>query len=148
MLLRTRLLSLPGVSNVASSAVPMVGLAAVVTAALAVAGCTQTAKSSIGPRATMVHVAKQVQSCWFAKKGGDPALNGYVMAPEVNSHTGKPRILIVPKNNPGGLPKLVAQAETSQGQTSFTTFGPLLATADGPRLDASLRAWSRGSKTC
>ena len=112
------------------------------------AACTQTSKPSIGPQATMVHVAKQVQACWFARNGGDPALKGYTMAPEVNSYTGKPRILIVPKSDPGGLPKLVAQAESSQGRTTFTTFGPLLATSDGPRLDASLRAWSRGSTTC
>ena len=118
------------------------------TAVAALTACTQTAKTGLTPRTTMVHVAKQVQNRWFVKNGGDPALKGYAMAPEVNSYSGKPRILIVPKSNPGGLPKLVAQAETSQGRTSFTTFGPLLATADGPRLDASLRAWSRGSKTC
>ena len=116
--------------------------------ALTVTACTQTSKPALGPKGTMVNVARQVQNCWFARGGGDPALKDYTMAPEVNSHTGKPRILIVPKNNPGGLPKLVAQAETSQGRTSFTTFGPLLATADGPRLDASLRAWARGSTTC
>ena len=124
-------------------------LCLVATGFTALAACTQTGKSSLTPRSTMVHVAKQTQACWFAKgTAADPALKGYIMAPEVNSHTGKPRILIVPKNDPGGLPKLVTQAETLQGRTSFTTFGPLLATADGPRLDASLRAESRGSKTC
>ena len=116
--------------------------------ALAVSGCTQTSKPGLGPKSTMVNVARQVQNCWFAKNGGDPALKDYTMAPEVNSHTGKPRILIVPKNDPGGLPKLVAQAERRQDSTSFTTFGPLLGTADGPRLDASLRAWARGSTPC
>ena len=116
--------------------------------ALSVSGCTQTSKPGLGPKSTMVNVARQVQNCWFAKNGGDPALKDYTMAPEVNSHTGKPRILIVPKSDPGGLPKLVAQAERSQDSTSFTTFGPLLGTADGPRLDASLRAWARGSTTC
>ena len=120
--------------------------------ALLATACTQTSKPGPGPKATMVNVARQVQTCWFASGGGggrvDPALKGFTMAPEVNSHTGKPRILIVPKDNPGGLPKLVAQAETSQGRTNFTTFGPLLATPDGPRLDASLRAWARGSTTC
>jgi len=111
------------------------------------AACSQTTKKQeSSPQSTMVGVAKQVQSCWFAKK--DPALKGYTMAPEINSYTGKPRILIVPKNNPGGLPKLVAQAERLNGRTNFTTFGPLLSSAAGPRLDASLRAWAQGSRTC
>jgi hypothetical protein len=94
----------------------------------------------------MVHVAKQVQACWFVKD--DPALKGYKMAPEINSYAGKPRILIVPRSNPAGLPELVAQAERINGRTTFTSFGPLLKTKDGPRLDASLRAWARGSHTC
>ena len=94
----------------------------------------------------MVGVAKQAQACWFKRK--DPALRPYKLAAEVNSYSGKPRILIVPRNNPGGLPKLVAQAERKSGQTVFTSFGPLLQTKDGPRLNANLRAWARGSKTC
>ena len=117
-----------------------------VTAALALTACSQTTKPDDTPRTTMVRVAKQVQACWFAKK--DPAMKGFTMAPEVNSYTGKPRILIVPKSNPGGLPKLVAQAETQNGRTIFVTFGPLLSTADGPRLEASLRKWAQGSETC
>ncbi|MEP1207903.1 MAG: hypothetical protein ABJM29_18925 [Rhizobiaceae bacterium] len=114
---------------------------------IALAACTQTTRQeTTSPRATMVNVAKQVQACWFAKN--DPAMKGYTLAPEINSYTGKPRILIVPKSNPGGLPKLVAQAERKNGRTSFTTFGPLLSTSDGPRLNASLRAWSQGARTC
>lgn len=115
---------------------------------LALAACSQTTKQEKdrSPRSTMVHVAKQVQACWFAKN--DPAMNGFTLAPEVNSYSGKPRILIVPKNNPGGLPKLVAQAERQNGRTNFTAFGPLLTTADGPRLEASLRSWAQGAPTC
>ena len=115
-------------------------------ASVALAACSQTTKQDSSPRATMVQVAKQVQACWFAKK--DLAMKGFTMAPEINSFTGKPRILIVPKNNPGGLPKLVAQAESQNGRTNFVTFGPLLSTADGPRLEASLRSWAQGSRTC
>ena len=116
---------------------------------IALMACSQTSKqpnSDNGPQSTMIRVAKQVQACWFAKS--DAAMKGYKMAVEINSYAGKPRILIVPHNNPGGLPKLVAQAESLKGKTSFTTFGPLLATEDGPRLDASLRAWARGSRSC
>ena len=114
--------------------------------AVSLAACSPTTRSGTSPQSMMTHVAKQAQTCWFVKQ--DPAFKGYKLAPELNSFSGKPRILIVPSNNPGGLPKLVAQAERQAGQTQFTTFGPLLSSADGPRLDASLRAWSRGSKTC
>ena len=86
------------------------------------------------------------KACWFKKK--NPALRPYKMATELDSYSGKPRILIVPKKNPAGLPKLVAQAERINGRTTFTTFGPLLAGTSGPKLNASLRAWARGSRTC
>jgi hypothetical protein len=116
---------------------------------IVLAACTQTGKSAnVGdsPQSVMVHVAKQVQACWLV--GNEPALKGYKMAPEINSYSGKPRILIVPRSNPGGLPKLVAQAERIRGRTTFTSFGPLLNTKDGPRLDASLRNWAQGSSAC
>lgn len=101
---------------------------------------------AVTPQSMMVGVAKQVQACWFRKK--DPAVKGYTMASELDSYSGKPRILIVPRSNPGGLPKLVAQAERSGGKVNFSTFGPLLSTKDGPRLEDSLRSWARGSRNC
>lgn len=116
------------------------------------ASCTQTAneqtKNTAGekPQAVMLRVAKQVQACWFKNK--DAALRPYKMASELDSYSGKPRILIVPRNNPGGLPKLVAQAERRGGRTSFSVFGPLLQSNNGPRLSASLNAWAAGQKTC
>ncbi len=115
-----------------------------------IAGCNQTAKVTSTPRekpqALMLRVAKQVQTCWFKKS--DPALKPYKMATELDSFSGKPRILIVPRSNPRGLPKLVAQAESRGGRTNFTTFGPLLTSAQGPRLNGALNAWAQGSKTC
>ncbi len=129
-------------------------LTSILTSGLLLSACTQS-KAPVQavskpvqekPQTMMVRVAKQVQACWFKKK--DPALKGYKMASEVNSYSGKPRILIVPRNNPTGLPKLVAQAERKGGRNSFSSFGPLLNTKHGPRLAASLDAWARGSKTC
>ncbi|MEE9314578.1 MAG: hypothetical protein V3V02_08000 [Rhizobiaceae bacterium] len=98
------------------------------------------------PQTLMARVARQAQTCWFKKK--DPAFRKYKMATELDSYSGKPRILIVPRNNPAGLPKLVAQAERRGGRNQFTTFGPLLNSKHGPRLAASLNAWARGSKSC
>ena len=124
-----------------------------IIAVLALTACTQTKPAKVRspapsqtPQSLMLNVAKQVQACWFKKK--DPAFTKFKMATELDSYSGKPRILIVPRNNPGGLPKLVAQAEKRSGRTQFSSFGPLLQTSNGPRINASLRAWSRGSKTC
>ncbi len=111
--------------------------------------CNQSQKVSRAPespQSLMVRVAKQVQACWFKKP--DPALKGFRMASEVNSYAGKPRILIVPRNNPEGLPKLVAQAEKSGGRTQFSSFGPLLSSNSGSRLQASLNRWAAGSTKC
>ena len=94
----------------------------------------------------MVRVAKQAQACWFGAK--DPAFRPYRLAVEVNSHVGRPRILVVPRNRPSGLPKLVAQAERRGARNTFTAFGPLLQTSQGPRLRASLNRWAGGSTTC
>lgn len=105
-----------------------------------------TATATETPQSVMVRVAKQAQACWFAKK--DPAFSRYKMATELNSFSGKPRILIVPKDNPQGLPKLVAQAERKTGGNQFSSFGPLLAGKDGKRLSASLRSWASGQTTC
>ncbi len=133
-----------------ASGLKLIALAA--TLFLGACAQSKTANQSLAraaqerPQTLMVHVAKQVQACWFKKK--DPALRGYKMASELNSFSGKPRILIVPRNNPTGLPKLVAQAERRGGRNRFSSFGPLLNTKQGPRLAASLDAWARGSKTC
>lgn len=125
--------------------------AAMAAMVVLLSACTQNNSSSSTvaqerPQTIMVRVAKQAQACWFKKK--DPALRKYKMATELDSFSGKPRILIVPRNNPTGLPKLVAQAERRGGRNQFTTFGPLLKSKHGPRLTASLNAWARGQKSC
>jgi len=118
------------------------------------AACTKTEPPKVtavkpkqeSARGLMVRVAKQVQACWFKAK--DPALKKYRMAAEINSFSGRPRILIVPRNKPTALPKLVAQAQRIGGKNRFESFGPLLQSSDGPRLNASLNRWANGSKTC
>lgn len=125
-------------------------LSARLSALTLVAACTQSSSPPAAPaerpQTIMLRVAKQVQACWFKRK--DPALKPYKMASELDSYSGKPRILIVPRRNPEGLPKLVAQAERLGGRNQFTTFGPLLEGKDGPRLSASLNAWARGKTSC
>ena len=115
---------------------------------IALSGCQQTTKASQGPspQTIMVHVARQAQACWFVKK--DPAFSEFSMATELNSHAGRPRILIVPKNNPAGLPKLVVQAERIIGIAGVSTFGPLLDTDNGARIQDAVSKWAAGGKRC
>ncbi|MEL7401456.1 MAG: hypothetical protein AAFN68_12930 [Pseudomonadota bacterium] len=119
-------------------------------AALMLASCQNApppkVQASQTPRALMLNVGKQIQTCWFKRK--DPAFRTYRMADELNSYTGKPRVLIVPKNNPGGLPKLVAEAQKTGGSVRFSSYGPLIDGPNGPRFSAALRSWARGSKSC
>jgi hypothetical protein len=118
------------------------------TLPLSLAGCQQPPKKVAGitPQTMMVRVARQAQQCWF--KQNDPAFAQFSMATELNSHAGRPRVLIVPKSNPAGLPKLVIQAERNVGITGVATFGPLLDTKDGARIQESISKWAGGSSSC
>ncbi|MEO1141455.1 MAG: hypothetical protein AAFW66_03810, partial [Pseudomonadota bacterium] len=90
------------------------------------AGCqTQSSSDALAvnakeePRAVIVSLAKTAQNCWF--KSGDKEFTKFRLAAEVNSHAGRPRFLLVPRNNPGGLPSLVVQAE-QRGDTASGKF--------------------------
>ena len=116
---------------------------------MAFSGCQQTSSKAVkgpSPQAIMVKVATQAQLCWFKKN--DPAFANFSMATELNSHAGRPRVLIVPKSNPAGLPKLVIQAERIVGISGVSTFGPLLDTSDGARIQDSVSKWAAGNKSC
>lgn len=104
-----------------------------------------------GAKSVMVHMAKAAQKCWFKSK--NPAFKQYTLAAEVNSHAGRPRFLIVPRKNPGGLPLLVVQAEAkgdaASGKfTNIQSFGPLLQQSGGQKISADIRRWSTGKDTC
>ncbi len=125
--------------------------AAVLSAAAALAAC-QSDDARPGPGAggksaallTMEQVAIAAHKCWFAAK--DPAFRDYSFANELNSFSGKPRFLLVPKRNFSGKPLLVVQAEGPAGRVS--TFGPLM---DGPlaaRIAADVGRWSAGDGDC
>ncbi|MDP9759867.1 hypothetical protein QE433_002679 [Agrobacterium tumefaciens] len=77
--------------------------AGLLLAAAALAACQpkpQPASSSASRAAlpTMERIALGANACWF--KSGDPAFKAYRLAPELNSFSGRPRILLVPRNSP------------------------------------------------
>lgn len=94
--------------------------------------------------ATMERVAVAANTCWF--KSGDPAFSAYRLAPELNSFSGRPRILAVPKASPESRPLLVVQAQGSPAR--LDAFGPLMDGAAGSRIRQDVIRWANGDKRC
>ncbi|MGY6710249.1 MAG: hypothetical protein ACXIVF_18155 [Rhizobiaceae bacterium] len=92
----------------------------------------------------MEPIAVAAHRCWFAS--GDPAFREYSFANELDSHSGRPRFLIVPRADYGGRPLLVVQAEGPQG--NITAFGPLLDQPVGNRVQADIARWRTGGTDC
>ncbi|GGA84491.1 hypothetical protein GCM10011491_10020 [Brucella endophytica] len=89
-------------------------------------------------------MALAANSCWF--KSNDPAFRPYRLAPELNSFTGRPRILVVPGKNPTARPLLVVQAEGRPAK--LEAFGPLMHQANGGRISSDVRRWAAGDSRC
>ena len=118
-------------------------------AAAALAGCQSEAPAPSGGGKSaalrnMEHVATAAYRCWFDRS--DAAFRDYSFANELNSFSGKPRFLLVPKNNFGGKPLLVVQAEGGDGRV--TAFGPLMDGEHGARISADLGRWRAGDGGC
>jgi hypothetical protein len=92
----------------------------------------------------MEHVAAAAHRCWFAS--GDETFRAFSFANELDSHSGRPRFLLVPKNDFGGRPLLVVEAQGPAGRLS--AFGPLLEGPDGRRIAADIRHWAEGGSGC
>lgn len=115
---------------------------------LAIAACQSKPKTppTQGQSAldVMEKVAVGANNCWI--KSGDPAFKAYAMAPELNSFSGKPRILLVRKGSPDIRPLLVVQAEGRPAR--LEAFGPMMSEPVAGRITADVRRWSSGSKGC
>lgn len=96
------------------------------------------------PQAIMEHIAIAAHKCWF--KSGDKAFQSYHMAPELNSYSGRPRILVVPAKNPGERPLLVVEAEGKPAKVSF--YGKLMGGPEGGRIAKDIDRWVQGGNQC
>ncbi|WP_408004556.1 hypothetical protein [Pseudorhizobium endolithicum] len=119
----------------------------------AVAAAVLSSCQSRGPSApaaeraalpTMERVAMNANACWF--KSGDAAFKPYRLAPELNSFSGRPRILAVPRNSPESRPALVVQAEGSPAR--LDAFGPLMSGDTGERIRSDVLRWAAGGRGC
>jgi hypothetical protein len=121
--------------------------AALLTALAAMVAACQTPAPTGPNRAalpTMERVALGANACWF--KSGDPAFAAYKLAPELNSFSGRPRILLVHKGSPESRPLLVVQAEGSPSR--LQAFGPMMQEPVAGRITADVNRWSGGNKAC
>jgi hypothetical protein len=125
--------------------------AAAILSAIALASACQSggpaAPAASGKSAAlrnMEQVAIAAHRCWFASR--DPAFRDYSFANELNSFSGRPRFLLVPKNDFGGRPLLVVEAQGAAGQVS--AFGPLMDGEQGARVSGDIRRWSAGDNDC
>ena len=127
---------------------PRLANAALLTALAAMVAACQTPAPTTGPNRgalpTMERVALGANACWF--KSGDPAFAAYKLAPELNSFSGRPRILLVHKGSPESRPLLVVQAEGSPSHVQ--AFGPMMSDPVAGRIAADVNRWSGGSKAC
>ncbi|MBC2804021.1 hypothetical protein ELI13_10450 [Rhizobium ruizarguesonis] len=126
---------------------PRLANAALLTAVAAMVAACQTPAPTGPNRAalpTMERVALGANACWF--KSGDPAFAAYKLAPELNSFSGRPRILLVHKGSPESRPLLVVQAEGSPSR--LQAFGPMMSEPVAGRITTDVNRWSAGSKAC
>ena len=104
-----------------------------------------TARGGLGPVAE--RVADRIRTCWF--QSGDDAFAAYRQETEITSLSGQPRILLVNRNERGGLPQLVVTLRTVPGAgTVVSAFGPLTQTPLVGRINGDLARWARGSRAC
>lgn len=128
-------------------------LAAAAAASLLASGCGTPARqdylsysSSAEPSPLAARLTERARACWFAE--GEQAFAGHLYVPELNSHLGRPRILIVRASEPTGLPRLVIQAAQDGRATEVRLFGPLLGGPEGRRIERDVARWVGGAEEC
>ena len=91
------------------------------------------------------HIAERVGTCWF--DGSRPAFANYSYAPELSSTT-RPRVLIVQKTDPSGLPQLVIEVVKAKRGSDVKLFGPLMGTGESSAIYRDMTRWSGGARDC
>ena len=92
----------------------------------------------------MERIAVAAQKCWFDSK--DPAFKNLRLSPELASFSDKPRILVVPHRNLGGLPQLVIEATGNPAKLS--AFGPMMDGQHAGRIEKDVLRWARRDAAC
>lgn len=104
----------------------------------------QTAKASDRALTAMERIALAASRCWF--KSGDKRFRAYRLAPELNSFSGRPRILLVPAARPQDRP--LAVIEATGDPATIEAYGPLMSAPVGNRMATDVKSWAGGSTAC
>jgi hypothetical protein len=89
-------------------------------------------------------ISTNIAACWFNDKR--TAFAEYSYAPE--SGTQADRILIVPKEEPHGLPALIVEVRKAKRGTDVRLFGPMMQTEEADAIRTDIRRWTGGARTC
>lgn len=123
-------------------------IAALGLAALALAACQPKPQRPVSVSQAALPVMERIalgaNACWL--KSNDPAFKAYRLAPELNSFSGRPRILLVPRNSPESRPMLVVHAEGNPAK--LDAFGPVMNDSHAARITADIKRWANGGKGC
>jgi hypothetical protein len=118
---------------------------------VALAACQTTPKGYVllhanqEPIEIAGHIADQVGACWFKQS---KAFADYSYAPELSS-TERPRVLLVNKESPDGLPQLVVEVVRAKRGSDIKLFGPLMDDSSlGSRIRRDIGFWAGGGRTC
>ena len=119
--------------------------------AMVLTGCATTTdylefRDTDRPQVVAARLLAAVDSCWFGQRKN--AFSAYRREAELQSHSNKPRILLVKADEPGGLPQLVIEASKERRRTSVKLFGPLLTTPLGPQVRTDIDRWTGGKTDC
>ena len=128
---------------------PAPALAGLLLLSVSLAGCQSSRPPAVtGPNrtalSTMERVAINANTCWF--KSADPAFAPYRLAPELNSFSGRPRFLVVPRNSPESRPVLVVEAQGNPAK--LDAFGPMMSESSRARISHDVTRWANGAKGC
>jgi len=90
----------------------------------------------------MEYIVLNANQCWF--KSGTHDFRPYRLAPELTSFSGRPRLLLVPYNEPTARPLLVIEAQGDPAQ--LNVYGSLMTTKTGKRISHDLGRWLEAKK--
>ncbi len=110
----------------------------------ALCGCTTAVEPPAGGGevAVLQRINDAAQRCWI--KSGDPAFSAYRIIPELDTHSGKPRILMLRAGRTAGLPELVIEVDARQ----INTYGPAQRTGLAARINRDIVRWGTGGTDC
>lgn len=100
--------------------------------------------SQMSAQSTMERIALAANKCWF--KSHHSTFKNYSLAPELNSYSGRPRILVVPAHAPGDRPLLVVEAEGKPAKVRL--YGHLMGQPQGNQIAKDVQRWLQGDNQC